>query len=232
MDAEPVRQHVRQLQASGLGYRRIAALAGTSEPLIFRLLHGVKSTGKPPTKNLRTDTAESILAVQPNLEAVAEYAKIDGAGTRRRLQALVAHGWAQNLIAAEIGMTPGNLARVIRTPEVTAKTARLVRAVYERMWDAAPPQSTVEERSAFKRAKTIASRYGWAPSMAWDDIDDPAEQPQGVARPNLRRRLPHVDELAWLMDQGETQEAIAMRFTVHVKSLKSAQIRANRKAAA
>jgi hypothetical protein len=232
VDAAPVRAHVRSLQSTDMGLRQIAALAGVAAPTLSRLLYGSPSSGIAPRKRLKPETAAALLAVQAG--TLAEGVRIDGTGTRRRLEALGALGWTVPTLAARSGLSRPTLHNCHSGTAVTVRTARLLRELYDRMWNEVPPETNRAERSKVQRARIGAARRGWAPPMAWDDdsIDDPAAQPQGVAKPNLKRRLPSVDELAWLMDQGETQEAIAMRFKVHVKSLKSAQIRAHRKAAA
>jgi transcriptional regulator with XRE-family HTH domain len=229
VDAEPARRHVRHLKKSGLGYRRIAELSGTTGPLIFRLLHGTKSTGKPPTRSLRAATAARILAVQPVLDVIAEGAKIDATGTRRRLQALVAAGWTQSRIAEQLGMTPGTLSTVIRSARTTGKTARAVAGLYERMWNLVPPQGTALERGAVKRARAIAARYSWAPPLAWDDetIDDPAAEPEGVGRdkPSRVRKLPPADDIHWLIQGGDSVEVIAARYDTKVDAVRQSLYR-------
>lgn len=234
IDAEPTREHIARLQSFGFSVKTLHRLSGVSMKSLASLIWGVE--GREPSSQVRQETADRIMAVRPRFELLSPVSKVSVTGTRRRVQALQVIGWSPLRIAADLSATANYLSKISlgHVPKVTVRTAIAVREVYEELWSQQPPQGTDRQRMVATRMRRKAARYGWAPPMAWDDdtIDDPAAEPQGVARPNLKRRLPSVDELAWLMDQGETQEAIAMRFKVHVKSLKSAQIRAHRKAAA
>lgn len=51
-------------------------------------------------------------------------------------------------------------------------TAAKIRTAYERLWD-----QRVEGRAG-RQARAYAAKCGYAPPLAWDDIDDPDEQPQ------------------------------------------------------
>jgi hypothetical protein len=234
IDAGPTRAHVARLRSFDVSVRTIHRLSGVSMKSLGSLIWGTE--GRPPTGQVRQETADRLFAVQIRPELFAPGTKIGATGTARRLQALQTVGWSTSLLAVELVTTKEYIRKLSfgRFQRVLVTTALTTREVYERLWDKQPPQATPNQQGSATRVRNKAARLGWAPPMAWDDdsIDDPAAQPQGVAKPNLKRRLPSVDELAWLMDQGETQEAIAMRFKVHVKSLKSAQIRAHRKAAA
>jgi len=233
IDAGPTREHLARLQSFGLSVRTLHRLSGVSMKSLASLIWGVE--GREPSGQVRQETADRIMAVRPRFELLSPVAKIGVTGTQRRVQALQVVGWSPLLIAADLSATAAYVSKIARgrVPKVKVRTAIAVKDVYERLWAAEPPQGSQWERTIATRIRRKATRYGWAPPMAWDDetIDDPAAEPEGVATSSPRGRLPQVDELAWLMDQGETPEAIAMRFNVHVKSLKSAQIRAHRRKA-
>ena len=58
---------------------------------------------------------------------------------------------------------------------VTARTARQVGDLYERIWDKQPQHDTDEELAAINAARALAASHDWPPPMAWDDIDtDPS----------------------------------------------------------
>lgn len=182
IDAQPVRDHVEALQAAGMGWKRIAAAAGVPNGTMSRLLFGKPEQGYGPSKRINPDAAERLLAVPlPTPEQLGGGTVIDGTGTRRRLQALVAAGWSQAALAAKLDMSAGNFGSLIHghrrkagAGRVLAFTHRAVAALYDELWDAQPP--TGRGRHDAARA---AQRYGWPPPAAWDDdtIDDPDATP-------------------------------------------------------
>lgn len=234
IDAGPTRAHIARLQSFGLSVRTLHRLSGVSMKSLASLIWGVE--GREPSVQVRQETADRIIAVRPRFELLSPVAKVGVTGTQRRLQALQAVGWSPLLIAADLTATANYLSKISRgrVPKVTVRTAISVRDVYERLWAAEPPQATQMERTIATRMRRKAARNGWAPPMAWDDetIDDPAAKPEGVSKPNAIRRLPCSEELQWLLDQGESPEALAMRFKVHVKTIYSAQFRASKRKAA
>lgn len=175
VDAAPTRAHVQQLQAAGLGFKRIAALAGVSVNALALLLYGARHRGRGPSKRIRPDTAEKLLAVTAGLEALGSSTIVDAVGVRRRLQALVAMGWSQASLAARLGMTPSNFNVWLSTDTVTAATAIAVRRLYDELWDEPPLEDTPGQRGSVSRARRYAFERGWLPPMAWDDdeIDIP-----------------------------------------------------------
>lgn len=234
VDAEPVRDHVRYLQAAGMGWRRIAAAAGVTSSVVNKLLYGCPSRGAAPSKRLRAATAEAILAVQPSLDALGAHTHVDGAGTRRRLQALVACGWSVAALGRRLGVTPQNMTRLMVAERVYATTARRVITVYDGLWNAPPPRRTSGEKGSVSRALKLARQREWPPPMAWDDesIDDPAAVPDGTELEpgHPSRALPPDDELLWLLEQGETSASIALRFRVKERSVYTAVWRARKDA--
>jgi transcriptional regulator with XRE-family HTH domain len=179
VDAEPARQHVKALQAAGLGRSRIGELAGMDQCAIWRIEHGNPKRGKLPPRQIRHTTAERILAVSASLDTMAAFALVDATGSRRRLQALVAVGWSQRRLAARLGVSPANMASLMKRPRVLASRARTIRGLYEELWNTPPQCRSTQERLAVTRAQEFAAARGWAKPMAWDDdtIDDPAVKP-------------------------------------------------------
>lgn len=196
VDAGPVREHVRELATSGMGWRHIARQAGVAPQMVSRLLFGGGVDGGRPVlrKQVRRDHAEALLAVRPG--QLAAGTPVDIVGTARRLQALVAAGWPARRIAIELGMSQQNFTPVLHGRRgVLGSTRDRVTALYEQLWDVAPRQDTPGQRGGVVRARRMAERYGWAPPAAWDDdtIDDPA------ARPNLTGGHDEATVLAWLI---------------------------------
>ncbi len=100
--------------------------------------------------------------------------QVSSVGTRRRLQALMAIGWDQHSLAAEVGVTNTRISNLVRgiNPEVTSQTAARVARVYDRL-----SMSARDGTKAARYARTVARRQGWPPPLAWDDIDNDL-QPQ------------------------------------------------------
>ncbi|MFD7410135.1 hypothetical protein [Kitasatospora purpeofusca] len=178
VDAAPVRAHVAELKACGLGERTIAALARVDRKRIRELLHGRTERGTPPPTRIRPATAAALLAVEPTPENLPPAAHIASAGTVRRLRALVAAGWPQAHLASRLDMTPGNFGAALKRDRVTVRTARAVRVLYDELWNTDPLAEGVTLQ-AVTRARNHARTSGWAPVGAWDDetMDDPASAP-------------------------------------------------------
>jgi hypothetical protein len=215
VDAEPVRLHIRMLMSYGIGWQRVCKLAGVSNGCVSRILYGAPHEGGPRTRRVRTATADKITAVKPTFDQLAGNARVDGTGTRRRLQALIANGWPQNQLGAAMGIRHHRLIwDHVRQDVVAADTARRVRALYDELWNVDPLTRGVSQRFACE-ARQRAEGYGWVPPGAWDDdyIDSPA------ATPDLGERVDRYTAIAedarWLMDEhGYTRSQAAHRLGI------------------
>lgn len=224
VDAEPVRQHVRMLMSYGIGLQRVRALAGIPNGTMSKLLYGDGRRGLQPSKRVRTETAEKILAVRASLDAVAPSALIDGTGTRRRLQALVAVGWPQIELARLTGLDKLTINEQVHALVTTAyaATARTVRDLYDQLWNVDPASRGVARRW-IDQARALAAANGWVPPAAWDDdyIDSPA------AVPDMGARVPRYIALAengleLERTQGYTRQQAADRLGVSKDALQQA----------
>ncbi len=178
VDAEPVRIHIRHLQSCDMGLRTIAAAAGVDRKRLQAVITGRPERGTPPQAKIRSALAGAVLAVEPTLENLAPSSLINPTGTRRRAHALVAAGWPQQHLAAHLGMTPSNYGVMLERPNVLARRALAVRAMYDALWNANPADHGATP-AGITRARRHAAANGWAPVGAWDDdtIDDPAAFP-------------------------------------------------------
>lgn len=178
VDAEPVRQHVRALAEFGIGWMRLAKISGVPRGSVSKLLYGDPQRGMAPSKRILPKNAQAILAVEPILDHLGGAVPIDGTGTRRRLQALVAKGWSQSELARRIGMAPANFSGTITHRLVHVRTVRSVNALYDELWRLDPEQHGIPARWA-EQARTLAAVRRWAPPGAWDDdsIDEPTAFP-------------------------------------------------------
>lgn len=226
VDAEPVRGHIRELQACGMGLRAIAAASGVSRSALIGLVNG--KPGREPASKVRPQTALRILEVQPTLDSLAASTVIDATGTVRRLRALVARGWSQAKLADRLGILPHNFPLTINAERVTVRTARAVRAMYDELWDQAPPEDSHRLKISVSRARNYARDRGWAPPMAWDDdtIDDPAAVPDLGAETSRQDAL--FENCEELLRQGFTVQQAAERLGVTEVNLRRVRARGRR----
>lgn len=190
--AEPVRQHIRTLQACGVGLRRIAMAAGVDRKRLQALLNGRPERGTAPQEKLRQAIAAAILGVEPALDLLGDKTVIDASGTRRRIQALVAIGWSQAKLAERLGWTPANFSALLRGERTVAATARKVSELYDALWNQAPPEDHHRDKIAASRARNHADASGWLPPQAWDD--DLLDVPESALEAELARRVEAMDE--------------------------------------
>lgn len=215
VEAEPVRDHIRNLMNQNATLRSIAAAAGYDHGVLGRILYGKRSA--PAPKVLRTETARRILAVTLPDAGIRELAIIDGTGTLRRLRALHADGRPIARLARDLGYDPPWFGRLIHglTP-VTMRAAERIAALYERVKDLPPGDDGVAERE-IRHAREHAAALGWLPVAMWDrDIDDPAADPLApdpeVEPPPVippLTRAERLDRARILTVRGATAEQIA-----------------------
>jgi hypothetical protein len=222
IDADPIRQHVHMLRSFSIGVPRIRQLSGTSGGAIGRLLYG--QGGRPPSRRVRTVTADRITAVRPSLDLALPTALVDGTGTRRRLQALVVVGWPQLELSRRLGMDKKSVNEQVNAVKLTAyaATACTVRDLYEELWNVDPAVQGVGARW-IEEARARATARRWAPPAAWDDeyIDSPAAVPDlGEA---VSRYAALSEDALWLIDEhGYTRERAAHRLGITSRHLERA----------
>lgn len=116
-------------------------------------------------------------------------------GTVRRLQALVAYGWTYRQLAARLGTVDSWVSQLVRVDTrskgILRRTADGVRVLFDELTALPPPTG---RGAAY--ARTVAARYGWVSPWAWDDIDDPTEEPKGVDREDRSHHPCVFDEVA------------------------------------
>lgn len=149
-----------------------------------------------------------------------EITRVSAVGPRRRLQALRRLGWTIAQLAELTRLHPHTIRAVSnhRNRTVTPPTAAAVHRAYEDCWDRPPPTRRAEEVRAVEQARLHAIEMGWAPAMAWDNIDDPDEAPQGV-RPLLDPVQVTAEEAVQLLQAGLSPHEVAKRMGVKVESL-------------
>lgn len=223
VDGDVVRAHLRELMAAGMGWKRIAVVAGVGSSTVYPILHGKYADNplhpehRPPRKQVRREVAHKLLTVRVEL---ADGALVDGAGSRRRLQALVTIGWSQTRLAKMLGVTVTNLGKVIHGGgQLRKSTVDAVHQLYEQHWSSGPTPASRFEQAGITRAVAVATQHGWVPPLAWDDdtIDDPFAAPDiGAAVPAMAAR---VENALDLLDIGESPAQIALRLGVTMSAL-------------
>jgi len=138
-------------------------------------------------------------------------------GVQRRIRALSAIGWSFPVLAVELGITQSGVARLTADRERADRaTTERVDALYQRLCMTPGP-------SAVAKARAVAK--GWAPPLAYDDIDDPDEVPDTGA---TGARGVDLDEWARLVKWGEEPTRAAARLGVGIAAIERAAERAGR----
>jgi transcriptional regulator with XRE-family HTH domain len=215
VDATQTRAHLERLTARGWTYKQIAAATGLDASTF-----GVIRSGR--YHKVARATATAILAVRLDQAPPIPRGLTDATGTRRRLQALMVLGYPLPDVARQVGVsyfsliqTAGGNGSTVRTP-----TAEKVARVYRRLSLApAPPTRTAE------LVRNEAMAQGWVGPGAWDDIDDPACEPEPceVAGP---RHL-HPDDVAELAGRGLDDREIGRRLGVSDRTVLRARVAHN-----
>ena len=141
-------------------------------------------------------------------------------GFRRRVEALQALGWSLNHIATELGTTPQIIRHgAFRATYITTARYKALLALYERL------SMTVPDDPRANRRRMIAARKGYAPPLAWDDIDtDPA--PHGLTE-TPRDLLAEYD---FLTRCGESHEQAIRQLGVTAGAIERAAARRTQRA--
>lgn len=108
-------------------------------------------------------------------------------GVARRIQACDAVGHTGGELAAALGVTRGRIAelRTSKYPRMNVALPERIVPILDRLAMRPPPWSPVRLKHL-----SWARRQGFVPLLAWDDIDDPAEQPPPLVEAAPRER-PH-----------------------------------------
>lgn len=165
-DAAPYRRKIETLVGHGATTTAIAAATGLTRPAVDYIR-------RAETRSLRAFAATAL--DQVTLADCIAHTEPSGmcpaVGTIRRLEALLAIGWTHDEIHARIGLASRRIMRD-QVTQVTRRTHDNVSALFDELCMTLGP-------SEHNRAR--ARRFGWLPPLAWDDLDDPDELPQGCA---------------------------------------------------
>jgi transcriptional regulator with XRE-family HTH domain len=227
VDAYAAREHLLALRANGIGFPRAAELAGLGKSTASKIVSGYQKT-------VSRETEAKILAI-PLEVPKADNRAIDGTGTRRRIQALIAVGWSCPKLEARLGLSKNWTDQLLKGGNVTPANAEKVRALYDELWDKRPPAPQGRyEKTALARTLRWAKENGFALPLAWDDetIDDPAAQPVVEQRRDRKRyhlKEDVVEDMDWLRSNGASAGETARRMGMTLSGLEQAAVRAGRR---
>jgi hypothetical protein len=218
VDAQPLKDHVAMLMASGMSFRAIALTAGyTSRNALADSM---------TRSRVRPATMARILAVSPKRDNRRD-AYVDATGSRRRLQALAVNGYSTRYLAGRLGHKHAATVQDIgsgKTPTVRYRTMDAIRDLYEELWD---------RPGGNARSASIARAKGWLPALAWDDdlIDRPDHEAEDVRRlgGDVRRSGITLEDIEEARAQGyESAQQIGWRLGLTATAVQQILCRSER----
>lgn len=176
VDAQPVRDHVNELRAAGIGWKRVAELSGVGNTAISQLVYGRKGSKNDPRKGeelkrVLRSKADKIMAVQAEDVLESTGGLVPAIGVHRRIQALAYMGWSLAKIGRLIGVQRANMNSLLLRKTVTVGMFKRVDKVYRELWDKRPAHDLWREKIAYERTVRMARDRHWKSALAWDDID-------------------------------------------------------------
>lgn len=198
VDAQQAREHLQQLQAAGMGLRRVSAVCGISTSTLQAIVYG-KHRGNghqdPPSKRITRPVHQKIMAVAytpaPGTAATPERTE----QARQQLRALVALGWSILKLGDQLGIQRSNMTRVIETgSRLNWSTIQRIERLYEHLSMTLPPATNQRERISVSRAKNYAQQRGWIPPLELETLTLGQDAQDG----------PYIDEQAiWRRMHGD-----------------------------
>jgi DNA-binding Xre family transcriptional regulator len=204
IDIQPVRDHLELLFGAGMTYDRVSKLAGVSRR------SSIKRAFDPDRKFILAHTAAKLLAVPvPAFPTPSRELSrwIPSIGTTRRLQSLIAIGYRQVDLQDRLGVSQQTMSSVVNGRE------KGVRTDFAQNVDALFRELQLNPRGDVKSVRR-AVRRGWVPPMAWENIDDPAETPDGGVG-----SVSFIDSYDDARGIGRSDEVIAAGLGIKVSSL-------------
>ncbi|NJP70405.1 helix-turn-helix transcriptional regulator [Streptomyces sp. C1-2] len=202
IDGTQTRVHIERLTARGWTQRQIAHAAGLNATTLNAIV-----TGK--SRKVRRENAAAVLSIRLDSKPTLPRGYVDATGTRRRLQALMVLGYPVSLVALKAGLGRSTLHPAVDGTWATvhSSTAARVARVYRNLCLHPSPRGPRAEQ-----ARNEAAANGWHGPMAWEDIDNPACQPDpgGPVAP----RHVHPDDIAELAARGLDDAVIGQRLKV------------------
>ena len=210
VDAEPAREHVKALMAAGMPYRKIADAVSVAHRRVSTLVYG--RSHQPPPRLIRPEFSAALLAIEnPRPE------RVPGLGASRRIRGLQALGHRPAVLAEALGVSERRISQFanLAEPVIMRETHDRIAALYARLSMVLPEPKDARDAHNIAMCRRRAQRRHWLPPLAWDDVDDPAEQPiDWQYRPGDR-----ADQLRDLAEQGVGITEACRRLKVGRESL-------------
>lgn len=155
--------HLKALQAEGFSVNRLVELSGVTRSTVCAVLYGNR-------KRIKQTTFDAIMKVtgeagNRNLRSVPSFPAV------RRLEALCAIGYSFNWQAHFMDMKMQNVWAIMQRDTCHPDTIERVAKMYKILAYTRPVPAGSRGRAAITRAINRAKKFGYAPPMAWDDID-------------------------------------------------------------
>lgn len=170
---DEARDKVRELNKRGMSILQMAEQTGLSTTFFSDRLNGrVKGTRRSAYDIVMRMHYEDTIR-RPGMRVAG--AKIDGTGTRRRLQALLRIGFSGLFLGPLMDCSQQRISVIVNGESfVYGYTAVRVRELYDK-YNMVDPRDLGVSELAYRRTISSATRRGFAPPGAWDDetIDDP-----------------------------------------------------------
>lgn len=210
--AGPTRDRLRAWLDQGWSAVHLAHLLDVDHATITRIVQG--------SARVHRDIAAAAERVAPSAgNAPTPTSPVPAVGAVRRVEALMALGWTTAHIEAAMPRRVHVTRFMVSARETGTCMARTWLAV-----DAAYRQLS-GRRGPSVRTRNRAATAGYAPPLAWDDIDDPAAVPETGSD---KSRGVQVEDVEWLLDGGTPLWEVASRLGVSVSGVEQACRRAGR----
>jgi transcriptional regulator with XRE-family HTH domain len=204
IDAEPIRQHILDLQEAGLSVTRIAQLAGVAHTTVSNFLRPRPANRRGRQRNTTPETAAKILAVRP----------LTTIGTIRRIQALAAIGWPKRKVAAHAGVSTRWAIELRPNAVILQSHAEKIAATYDELRHLKPENNGVYAGHAHRtRERATANR--WPDPRYWDQHAEDLDDLHFIPEYGVTRREIVAQEANWIIrTTGADRETAAKRLGV------------------
>lgn len=210
VDAEPVRRHLLRLHAAGISTTQVSILTGLPRRTITVFIKPSLDSGnlRQRKRNTRREVADKILAIPAEKRMAAIVPAI---GTQRRIQALAAMGWPQEMAAERAGLGARYMNQVLKQQRVLGRTANAIARLYDEVSGSKAERFGVRTVSA-KRARARATANRWAPPAYWAKFPGAIEDPHFTSLYKVTQAELLAEEADWLVTTvGLTRAEAAIR---------------------
>lgn len=216
IDATQTRVWIHRLIAHGWSRAQIASASGIPVGTVSRIAGSVQKTSR-----------RNAAAIQSIRLAPPRTGMIDATGTRRRIRALMVlgHRLVDIQEASGVDRCTAQSHAAGRRTTIHADLARQIAGAYRNLM-LTPGTSD--------RTRGLAAARGWHGPLAWEDIDDPACEPEIDERPADPGRPEQIDDerVRLLVRDGHSNSQIAIRLGCSKRAVERSRNRTKQKEAA